>query len=189
MAAIPATQLVEATGCSTLFQTERGGHVPDTDSLLHTSLPFVLVAGDCAGVWESKSLDDYYISRCEGRIAAHTALVALVALGVDIAQSDNVQVGKAPAPDEPACDVAASRTAWVRASTLHAQNEPFVCLCEEVTASEILALQPRRYLDWTPADEALENAMTAQQNGSPNPDVTKVSHSCLHGAVPGKSFP
>jgi thioredoxin reductase len=176
VAAIPAIELLEATGCSMSFQAERGGHVPDTDSLLRTSLPFVLVAGDCAGIWASKSLDDN-ISRCEGRIAAHTALAAL---GIDIAQSDNVQNAKAPIPNEPVCDVAASRTAWVRASTVHAQNEPFVCLCEEVTASEILALQPPRYLDWIPADETLENAMTAQQNGSPNPDVTKrLTRACM----------
>jgi hypothetical protein len=171
VAAIPAIELVEATGCDTSFQAERGGHVPDTDALLRTSLPFVLVAGDCAGIWASKSLDDN-IARREGRIAAQTALAAL---GVDIAQND-----RAPIPDAPACDVAASRTAWVRASTVHAQHEPFVCLCEEVTASEILGLQPPRYLDWTPADKVLENAMTAQQTDSPNPDVTKrLTRACM----------
>jgi hypothetical protein len=168
VAAIPAIELVEAAGCRASFQADRGGHVPDTDAAQRTSLPLVLVAGDCAGVWASKSLDED-IARREGRIAA---LTALAALGVDIAQ-DN----KAPIPDAPACDVAANRAAWVRASTVHAQNQPFVCLCEEVTVREILALQPPRYLDWTPADAGLERAM---HNGSPNPDVTKrLTRACM----------
>ncbi|MBK5351094.1 FAD-dependent oxidoreductase [Pseudomonas sp. TH41] len=172
VAAIPAIELVEAAGCRTSFQAGRGGHVPDTDPVQRTSLPFILVAGDCAGVWSSKSLDDS-ISRREGRIAAHTALAAL---GVDRGPND-----KAPMPDEPVCDVSVNRAAWVRASTVHAQNEPFVCLCEEVTASEILAQQPPRYLDWTPADTAVQSVMTSSQaNGSPNPDVTKrLTRACM----------
>ncbi|WP_219097338.1 FAD-dependent oxidoreductase [Pseudomonas sp. UMAB-40] len=168
VAAIPAIELVEAAGCSTSFQADRGGHVTDTDAAQRTSLPFVLVAGDCAGVWASKSLDDT-IARREGRIAAYAALSAL---GVDLAQND-----KASVPDEPVCDVAANREAWVRASTVHAQNETFVCLCEEVTASEILGQQPPRYLDWTPADATLQNTM---KNDSPNPDVTKrLTRACM----------
>ncbi|MNM20765.1 Hydrogen cyanide synthase subunit HcnB [compost metagenome] len=168
VAAIPAIELVEAAGCSKTFQGDRGGHVPDTDLLLRTSLPFVLVAGDCAGVWASKSLDDN-ISRREGRVAAQTALAAL---GVHINEVDT-----APIPDLPVFDIATHRAAWVRASTFHAQNQPFVCLCEEVTASEILGQQPPRYLDWTPADAALKNAMP---NPSPNPDVTKrLTRACM----------
>lgn len=168
VAAIPAIELVEAAGCRTSFQADRGGHVPDSDPLLRTSLPFVLVAGDCAGVWASKSLDEN-VARCEGRIAAHTALVSL---GVDIAHDE-----KAPAPDAPVFDIAANRAAWVRASTVHAQNQPFVCQCEEVTASEIMGLQPPRYLGWTPTDTTFENAM---QNASANPDVTKrLTRACM----------
>ena len=172
VAAIPAIELIESTGCSTSFQAERGGHVPDTDSAQRTSLPFFLVAGDCAGVWASKSLDDE-MARREGRIAAHTALAAL---GVDIALSDT-----APLPDAVVCDIAANRTAWVRASTTHAQNQPFVCQCEEVTASEILGQQPPRYLDWTPTDAALKSTMISSlQDGSPNPDVTKrLTRACM----------
>jgi hypothetical protein len=168
VAAIAAIELVEAAGCSTVFQSARGGHVPATDPLMRTSLPFVLTAGDCAGIWASKSLDPD-IARREGRIAAHTALAAL---GVDMPRD-----AQAPLPDEPACDVAANRAAWVRASTVHAQNEPFVCQCEEVTASEILAQQPPRYLDWTPVDPALKNGL---QNRLPNPDVTKrLTRACM----------
>ncbi|MDB5993849.1 MAG: putative oxidoreductase, partial [Pseudomonas sp.] len=168
VAAIPSIELVEAAGCTTSFQADRGGHVADTDAAQRTSLPLILVAGDCAGVWASKSLDDN-IARHEGLIAARTALAAL---GVDIGRIDN-----APTPDEPAFDIAAHRTAWVRATTVHAQHQPFVCLCEEVTASEILGQQPPRYLGWTPADAALK---TTLQNDTPHPDVTKrLTRACM----------
>jgi thioredoxin reductase len=168
VAAIPAIELLEAAGCSVSFQGDRGGHVPDTDLSLRTSLPFVLVAGDCAGVWASKSRDEG-ISRREGRIAARTALAVL---GVDIGQFDT-----APIAGEPVGDIATNRAAWVRASTVHARNEPFVCLCEEVTAGEILGQQPPRYLGWTAADAGLKNVM---QNDAPNPDVTKrLTRACM----------
>jgi hypothetical protein len=65
----------------------------------------------------------------------------------------------------------------VLASTIHGQNQPFVCQCEEVTASEILAQQPPRYLGWAPADAALASTM---QNSSLNPDVTKrLTRACM----------
>ncbi|MGY2260775.1 FAD-dependent oxidoreductase [Pseudomonas sp. SDO55104_S430] len=168
VAAIPAIELMEATGCRMSFQASRGGHAPDIDPAQRTSLPFVLVAGDCAGVWPSKSLDED-IARREGRIAAHTALLAL---GAVIAPDEQPSI-----PDQPVCDIAANRTAWVRATTLHAQNPPFVCQCEEVTANEILGQQPPRYLQWTPAEASLEITM---QNDTPNPDVTKrLTRACM----------
>jgi thioredoxin reductase len=175
IAAIPAIELAEAAGCRTSFQADRGGHVTDMDAAQRTSLPLILVAGDCAGVWASKSLDEN-IARREGRIAALTALAALAEPGAETGLPD-----AAPIPDTPVCDVAADRAAWVRASTVYAQNEPFVCLCEEVTATEILAKQPPRYLGWTPASAVLENAMTSPEGyGAPNPDVTKrLTRACM----------
>ncbi|WP_028220639.1 FAD-dependent oxidoreductase [Paraburkholderia oxyphila] len=173
VAAVPAIELVESAGSRTSFQASRGGHVPVIDAAQRTSLPCVLAAGDCAGVWPSKSLDEN-IARCEGRIAARTALAAL---GVQIDASD-----AAPVPDEPATDLARHLAAWVRASVVHAQNDPYVCLCEEVTATEILSKQPPRYLGWTPADASLQSVMTAQPHGSagPNPDVTKrLTRACM----------
>src|SRR5262249_52666040 len=52
--AIPAIELFESSGCAVGFQAERGGHVPTVDGWQRTSLPFVLAAGDCAGVWPGK---------------------------------------------------------------------------------------------------------------------------------------
>lgn len=166
VAAIPAIELPEAAGCAMAFLAERGGHVAVCDAGQRTSLPWLLVAGDCAGIWASKSLDET-IARREGRIAAQTALAAL-----GIANGDDEP---AVMPDVPADDLAARRTAWVRSTTLHAQNLPHVCLCEEVTAAEILGHLPPRYLGWSP-----ERSTQALRKGEPHPDVTKrLTRACM----------
>lgn len=168
IAAIPAIELIESAGCRMAFQAERGGHVAVVDTAQRTSLPFILAAGDCAGAWPSKSLDET-IARREGRNAARTALAAL---GIDAGPAESASI-----PDVPAFDLARHLAAWVRASIVYAQHEPFVCLCEEVTAGEILARQPPRYLGWKAANGTLESTMTA---GSPNPDVTKrLTRACM----------
>ena len=68
VAAIPAIELIEAAGCAVSFQAARGGHVAVIDGSQRTSLPFVYAAGDCAGVWPSKTLsDDTEIGRASCR--------------------------------------------------------------------------------------------------------------------------
>lgn len=166
VAAIPAIELLEAAGCTMSFEGERGGHVAVCDDQQRTSLPWLLVAGDCAGIWASKSLDETIASR-EGRIAARTALAAL---GIDTGDDEPAVV-----PDEANNDLAARRTAWVRSTTLHAQNQPHVCLCEEVTAGEILGHLPPRYLGWAP-----DPSTPALRKGEPHPDVTKrLTRACM----------
>jgi NADPH-dependent 2,4-dienoyl-CoA reductase/sulfur reductase-like enzyme len=148
--AIPAIELLESSGCAVSFQAARGGHVPTVDRWQRTSVPSVLAAGDCAGIWPAKSLSAE-IARAEGRIAAAAALRGC---------ADEPAVE----PDTPVTDLAARRLAWVRASVLESPAQPFVCQCEEVTAQEILGLRPPRYLAWGGA--------TAPATGC-GPDVVK----------------
>jgi thioredoxin reductase len=176
--AIPTIELIESCGCSVSFQVERGGHVPVIDHSQRTSLSCIYVAGDCAGIWPSKTLSDS-IARQEGRLAARAALRALglarfsepgaaapaasaalavpAALAAPAAPAVPAALAASAAPEDPPVtpdtavrDVSGSRMAWVRASVLGSSTHPHVCQCEEVTAQEILTLQPPRYLDWTP---------------------------------------
>ncbi|SAK89992.1 (2Fe-2S)-binding protein [Caballeronia catudaia] len=171
IAALPAIELLEAAGCATTFDAARGGHVANVDAMQRTSLPFAYAAGDCAGVWASKSRD-YGIAREEGRRAARSALDAPGVCGI----------AHVTQPDAPAHDIAAARVAWVRASVLGAAGEPFVCQCEEVTAREILDVRPPRYLDWHPADAAHDTRGVAElaRSGPPNPDAVKrLTRACM----------
>lgn len=158
--AVPTIELVEACGCAVSFQPERGGHVPLIDGSQRTSLPYIYVAGDCAGVWPSKTLSEM-VARQEGRIAANAAVSALTGLAAPEEES-------CVTPDTPTCDISINRLAWVRASVLNSSADPPVCQCEEVTASEILSLEPPRYVGWIPGASCQR-----QRELPPNPDVVK----------------
>ncbi|WP_207002311.1 FAD-dependent oxidoreductase [Trinickia mobilis] len=165
IASIPAIELLEAVGCATAFQAERGGHVALVDANQRTSLPFVFAAGDCAGTWGRKSSSSEVAKR-EGRIAAAAALQAF---GVESSIEEPV------VPDSFQGDAGQDRCAWVRASVVEAQGEPYVCQCEEVTAAEILEVRPPRYLEWEPRDEKVHTRGIAGLacDGPPNPDIVK----------------
>ncbi|HVS77922.1 MAG TPA: FAD-dependent oxidoreductase [Steroidobacteraceae bacterium] len=165
VAAIPAIELIEAAGCAVSFQAARGGHVAVIDGTQRTSLPFVYVAGDCAGVWPSKTLSDT-TARREGRIAADAALRALGA-------RPGGPEGPAVSPEPVARDVALDRLAWVRAMTQESAAAPFVCQCEEVTAADILQLSPPRYLGWDRRRSESGRLGSVDPDGAPHPDVVK----------------
>lgn len=179
--AIPSIELIEATGCEVQFQADRGGHVAVIDEAQRTSLPFILVAGDCAGTWSSKSMSEVIAVR-EGRVAAATALQAL---GVK-------------APDVPAAvmrpdaihenRLVLDRMGWVRASVLESASQPYVCQCEEVTAAEILALRPPRYLGSKgDADHQVSRAVgSLDATMAPNPDAIKRLTRAGMGACQGR---
>jgi len=165
VAAIPTIELMEAAGCSVTFQPARGGHAPVIDGSQRTSLPFLYAAGDCAGVWPSKTLSEE-TARREGRIAAATALRSL---GV---QPDG-PCEPAVSPDPSVRDVARERLEWVRAMTLESAAAPFVCQCEEVTAADVIELNPPRYLHWQRDPSESWRIGSVDPQGVPNPDVVK----------------
>jgi pyruvate/2-oxoglutarate dehydrogenase complex dihydrolipoamide dehydrogenase (E3) component len=164
VAAIPAIELIEAAGCAVNFQAARGGHVPIVDGSQRTSLSFLYAAGDCAGVWPTKSLSEE-TARREGRIAAWAALQALGA------QSGGVEE-EPVAPDSTVSDAALERLAWVRAMTLESAVAPFVCQCEEVTAADVLELKPPGYLHWQDAAE-YRRLGSVDPEAVPHPDAVK----------------
>jgi hypothetical protein len=165
VAAIPAIELIEAAGCAVSFQGARGGHVAVIDGSQRSSLPFLYVAGDCAGVWPSKTLSDA-TARREGRIAA---VAALRVLGARRGATEEDPVS----PDPSARDVALERLEWVRAMTLASAVGPFVCQCEEVTAADVLQLNPPRYLQWRRGAAASWRLGSVDPEGAPDPDVVK----------------
>ena len=174
VAAVPAIELLEAAGCAVSFQAARGGHAPVIDGSQRTSLPFIYVAGDCAGVWPSKTLCDDRARR-EGRIAACAALRALGAELPGSTGSDGSadEQNEPVLPDAPARDIAAERLAWVRAMTLQSAAAPFVCQCEEVTAADVLELNPPRYLHWRGGPSESGRLGAVDPAGTPSPDVVK----------------
>ncbi len=157
--AVPAIELLDALGCRMAFQPERGGFAPVLDAAQQTTVPGVYAAGDCAGIWPSKTAARA-VAEAEGRRA-----VAAVP-------------DSAAAPDAPAFDLSAYRLGWVRASVIGAgvpdvEAEPHVCQCEEVTAREILEVRPPRYLGWPDDRRNARDLHLLLGDGPPNPDQVK----------------
>lgn len=67
----PLTELLFQAGCRMRFVSELGGHVPERDEELRTSVPWIFVAGDVAGVEEASS------AMVEGGLAGTAAAASL----------------------------------------------------------------------------------------------------------------
>ncbi len=159
----PVIDLFGALGCEIAFQPERGGFAPVVDGDQRTSIADVFAAGDCAGIWPSKTLDRA-VAETEGRRAASAILRK---------RGEVVQAEPAPVPDRPAFDLSQYRLAWVRASVVEARAACHVCLCEEVTAREILEVRPPRYLGWQGDRRNDRTVSSLLGEAPPDPDQIK----------------
>ena len=149
---VPLVELLDSATCRTVFDPARGGPAPVLDAHFRSTIPAILAAGDCAGIWPAKSRDPA-IAAAEGRAAA---------------------LGHAPAAAPAASyDLDAYRLGWARATTLAATAAPHVCRCEEVTAREIMEVRPPRYLAAPPDRRNARDLVTLLGNGTPNPDQVK----------------
>jgi NADPH-dependent 2,4-dienoyl-CoA reductase/sulfur reductase-like enzyme len=128
----PSVELSRLCGCEHAYDENLGGYVPVRDADLRSSVPGVLVAGDCAGVAGSA------VAVAEGRLAAITAALDCGAL----------RPGQAAALGRPVR--ARLRRLQRLRSALNAtyavgpgiydlcHPSTVVCRCEEVTAAEVL---------------------------------------------------
>ncbi|MDK3020189.1 NAD(P)/FAD-dependent oxidoreductase [Pseudodonghicola flavimaris] len=157
MGAVPMIDLLQAGGARTVFDAARGGFAPVLGPGGATSLPGVYAAGDCAGVWGAKSADP-------GIAAAEGAAAARAVLG---------QAAAAVAQPPEAPDLDGYRKGWVRAAVIEALEEMPVCLCEEVTARDILDVRPPRYLKAGAGRNAELSLSDILGDGPPDPDQIK----------------
>lgn len=160
--AVPVVDLLASAGCRIKFDAARGGHIPEVDGNFETSIAGIFAVGDCAGIWPAKSRNDAIAAR-EGAIAAGRALIAL---GIDPGTSPDSIL-----PDPPAFDPSAYWASWVKATILECGSDPVVCQCESVTAADILALRPPRYLGR--GDEDRNYLRALGEFSAPNPDQVK----------------
>ena len=149
---VPVIELLDAAGCRTAYDPDRGGTVPVLDGTGRTSVAGLFAAGDCAGIWPAKTLNPA-IAAAEGRRC--------------------VTAGDVPAAAKAEIDPGAYRLAWIRASVVGAEGEPHVCRCEEVTAREIIEVRPPRYLGPQTDRRNDRSLRSLLGDGPPNPDVVK----------------
>ena len=154
--AVPAIELAASLGCDLTFDGELGGHVPAMRAGGATSVPGVFAAGDCAG------LSPLAAGERQGREAAQAAAAWLESREYE--SSDPAR--------ERSADGTEYRLAWMQMLSNGGDSVP-VCLCEEVTRSELLGVSPPRYLACTSNKMAARNSKTLQNDGPLNPDQIK----------------
>lgn len=156
---VPMIDLLQAAGAPCRFEPARGGHVPVVDSQGRTGLPGVFAIGDCAGIWPEKSRDLTIADR-----EARDAVDAI--LGRVSERGDRSE----PRAEH---DLSGYRKAWLRASVVHARTEFQLCQCEEVSARDLLALRPPRYLGWEGQMPEAHSLAALLAAGPPDPDQLK----------------
>jgi thioredoxin reductase len=175
--AVPVVELFHAAGADIYFNGSLGGFVPRLSERLTTSLDCVHVAGDCRGIWPAKSADPA-IAQAEGAGAAEAALERL---GYPTTPSQVVS-----APPSGSYDLGEYRKMWVRSTVLQGASDVYVCQCEEVTAREILELDPPRYLKWRPEGNFSPDIGDTEGAAPPHPDVVKRLTRAGMGACQGR---
>lgn len=155
--AVPAIELAASLGCRTVFRGDLGGHVPLTFSHGATSVPGVFCAGDCAGLVGEDA--------CEAQ-ACETAQAAVAWLENRLPKPMGSLAEAGP-------DTTEYRTAWMRALLETGGLKAPVCLCEDVDRSELLGVQPPRYLGCDSERMARRDAQTLLEDGPLNPDQIK----------------
>ena len=89
-------------------------------------------------------------------------------------------------PDRPDFDLGAYRKAWVRDTVVAAQDDMPVCLCETVTARDILEVRPPDYLNAPPRENTSLILANLLDVGPPDPDQVKRLTRAGMGACQGR---
>ena len=133
---VPSVELPYLTGCDLRFDAHLGGYIPAFDSNMQTSIEGVFVAGDVCGIPDingAANLTERQGARA-GRSAAGMTDVYAETL------TPEAQSGSIPAVQY--------WQSWRSSLSNGEAGEVTVCLCEEVSRADLLAVSPPRYLGW-----------------------------------------
>ena len=200
---VPNLELLSLLGCDLTFNPGLGGHLPNHDDWMRTSIDNVFIAGDVAGFHDAMILDPS-IARNQGRIAGLSAAESLGAIDNPEAQSriSDIQQGLYESPGfpplagemsegqrgakpptgemseeqrgtKPLADAISNRKKWLHSLANSSGQDIFACRCEEVTRAEIVGLQPPRYLEWESAQMNQRSLQTQLEDNPINPNQVK----------------
>lgn len=134
---VPNIELAAQTGCQLEYCAARGGWLPIVDADMRTSIPYIHVIGDGAGLSES-SRTDTASAIAQARCAAQAIAEGKRAETVVSLSPRNLEVGSAPLT---------SANEWLRALTAAGGLDVVVCQCEDVTRRDVLGVRAPRYLN------------------------------------------
>lgn len=171
----PTVEMFDLLGCTTVYDTARGGYVPVLDAEQRCSLPGIYAAGDCAGVSDA-GLADPALAKAEGIRAARAA-----ARDAGLAAPEDSAPARAAAPARDAW-----RREWLAAHAGPQAPELIICRCEEVTLHDLLGVRPPRYLSYDEKRFEKRDLRTLAQDGPVNQDQIKRLTRAGMGACQGR---
>ena len=138
---VPSAELPYLTGCDLRFDAQLGGYIPAFDSNMQTSIEGVFVAGDVCGIPDVNGAAN--LAERQGSRAGRSAAGITDAYAETLTQE--AQSGSIPAVQY--------WQSWRSSLSNGEAGEVTVCICEEVSRADLLAVSPPRYLGWpsTPA--------------------------------------
>ncbi len=168
---VPNIELISLLGCELAFESDRGGHVPNHDDWMRTSVENVFVAGDVAGFHDAMILRPE-IARDQGRLAGIAAAASLGA--IDDAEANarrsEIQINDETTSPIPEHNIWEN---WLKATGNTGGLDVLACPCEEVTRADVLDLQPPRYLGWESEPMSRRNLQTQLNDNPVNPNQIK----------------
>ncbi len=170
----PNVELLSLLGCDLTFRSELGGHVPEHDEWMRTSVDDVFVAGDAAGFHDGMVLDPE-IARDQGRLAGIAAAESLGAIdrAEARARKSEIQTASVGRPAGGPTEVHSGWNRWLKSLVDAGGPDVHVCRCEEVTCGELIGLQPPRYLNWSSEEMGRRSLQTHVNDGPVNPNHVK----------------
>ena len=133
---VPSVELPYLTGCDLRFDAHLGGYIPAFDSNMQTSIDGIFVAGDVCGIPDVNGTPD--LAERQGVRVGRSA--AGITDTYAEALTPEVQSGSMPAVQY--------WQSWRSSLSNDEASEVTVCLCEEVSRADLLAVSPPRYLGW-----------------------------------------
>ncbi|MCY4530460.1 MAG: NAD(P)/FAD-dependent oxidoreductase [Chloroflexi bacterium] len=166
---VPNVELLSLLGCELHFKSELGGHVPNHDNRMRTSVANVFVAGDVAGFHDGMTLDIEF-ARSRGRLAGIAAAQSLGAIDEEdaVARMSDLR----PADSTPT-EVHTNWRRWLKSLVNCGGPDIFVCQCEEVTFADLIETRPPRYLGWESDPMSRRSVKTLLEDGPVNPNQVK----------------
>ena len=133
---VPSVEIPYLTGCDLRFDAHLGGYIPTFDSSMQTSIDGVIVAGDVCGIPDVNGTPD--LAEKQGVRAGLSAAGIIDAY--DETLTPEAQTGSIP--------VVQYWQSWRSSLSSRGTEDVTVCLCEEVSRADLLAVSPPRYLGW-----------------------------------------
>ena len=169
LGSVPSIELLHLVGARLHWSSRLGGWIPKTDEWMRTTVPTVLVAGDCAGVHDGM-LADANVARVQGRLAGVAAALSLGSIRRREAESRAAGLSSSRGV---ARDMEGHRQAWLTSQISASGWDVNICQCEEVTRRELVEVKPPRYLKWESQQMAARNLDTMLRDGPVNQDQIK----------------